>query len=437
MARNNSRESLLRVGKSTKTPCEETPLLGNNPKPLSSQAKTFANLFIAIVGAGVLGLPYTFKKTGWFTCLITLFGIAGLVYHGMMLLVKTRRKLKAVSSPLHDDQVASFGDLGFAACGNVGRFAVDTLIVLSQSAFCIGYLIFIGNTMANLFNSNKSLSAVATGLLSSANIYGISAKTVYIWSLLPFQLGLNSIRTLTHLAPLSIFADIVQFGAMGVVLVQDSVMISHQTHHVEAFGSLSTFFYGMGVAIYTFEGIGMVLPLEDETKDKSKFPQLVCFSMFSIAFVYAAFGLLGYLAFGENTKDIITSNMGEGSLSTAVQLGLCINLFFTFPLMMNPVYDVLERRVFDGSYCLWIRWLVVFVISLIALYVPGFTDFISLVGCSACCVLGLVFPALFHYIVFKDEMSPTRAMMDIAVIVVGLVFGISGTWYSLQEIFAV
>ncbi|CDY63486.1 BnaAnng18920D [Brassica napus] len=33
--------------------------------PLSSQFKTFANVFIAVVGAGVLGLPYAFKRTGW------------------------------------------------------------------------------------------------------------------------------------------------------------------------------------------------------------------------------------------------------------------------------------------------------------------------------------------------------------------------------------
>ena len=30
---------------------------------LSSQPKTFANVFIAVVGSGVLGLPYTFSRT--------------------------------------------------------------------------------------------------------------------------------------------------------------------------------------------------------------------------------------------------------------------------------------------------------------------------------------------------------------------------------------
>jgi proton-coupled amino acid transporter len=47
-------------------PREDTPLLTNSP-PLSSQFKTCANIFISIVGAGVLGLPYTFKTTGYTT----------------------------------------------------------------------------------------------------------------------------------------------------------------------------------------------------------------------------------------------------------------------------------------------------------------------------------------------------------------------------------
>ncbi|GAA0163096.1 hypothetical protein LIER_19050 [Lithospermum erythrorhizon] len=44
---------------------EDTPLLLNTSQHTSSNFKTCAKLFIAVVGAGVLGLPYSFKKTGW------------------------------------------------------------------------------------------------------------------------------------------------------------------------------------------------------------------------------------------------------------------------------------------------------------------------------------------------------------------------------------
>ncbi|KAK3000831.1 hypothetical protein RJ639_020689 [Escallonia herrerae] len=404
-------------------PREGTPLLSpsKSQQSLSSQPKTFANVFIAIVGAGVLGLPYTFMRTGWLTGLFLIFSVAALTYYCILLLIHTRNKLHPPIAGY--TTISSFGDLGFAVCGPVGRFAVDSMIVLSQSGFCIGYLIFIGNTMANLLNSSY--------------ILGMSPKSFYIWGCLPFQLGLNSIPTLTLLAPLSIFADIVDLGAMGVVYVKDVMIFANQMPAVRAFGSPSTFFYGLGVAMYSFEGIGMALPLESEMKDKSKFAKISGLTMLFTALMYTSFGVFGYFAFGENTKDIITANLGEGWVSTSVKLGLCVNLSFTFPLMMNPVYEVFERRFWDGNYCLWMRWGVVLLVSLVALLVPNFTDFLSLVGSSTCCGLGFVLPALFHYRAFTDEMGWKGRCLDLSIIVLGAFLGLSGTWFSLSEILSV
>ncbi|KAG9442568.1 hypothetical protein H6P81_018422 [Aristolochia fimbriata] len=402
-------------------PTESTPLLTRSH--LSSQPKTFANVFIAVVGAGVLGLPYTFKRTGWLFGVLTVFFVALLTYHCMMLLVRTRRKLDALGFT----KIASFGDLGDVVCGPLGKFAVDVMIVLSQAGFCVSYLIFIANTVANLLGQSPG----------SRIFLGFKPKTVYIWGIFPFQLGLNSIPTLTHLAPLSIFADVVDLGAMGVVMVEDVMIYLRNTPSLELFGGLSVVLYGLGVAVYAFEGIGMVLPLESETADKDKFGKTLGLSMGFIALMYGTFGVLGYMAFGQETNDIITTNFGKGLVSGLVQIGLCINLFFTFPLMMNPVYEVAERRLSKGRYTLWLRWVIVLFVSLVALLVPNFADFLSLVGSSVCIILGFVLPALFHLIVFKGEMDWKRRALDGVIVVVGVLLGVSGTFSSLVEIFSV
>ncbi|KAF7127552.1 hypothetical protein RHSIM_Rhsim11G0197900 [Rhododendron simsii] len=403
-------------------PTEDTPLLlqGKSPKqqpppPLSSQSKAFANVFIAIVGAGVLGLPYTFMKCGWFTSLLMISAVAALTCHCMMLLIHTRKKLEDSSSTT----ITSFGDLGFAVCGPIGRFTVDFMVVLSQTGFCIGYLIFIGNTLASLFNSS-------TNVRLTPKIWGFTAKSFYIWGVFPFQLGLNAIPSLTLLAPLSIFADIVDVGAMGIVMVEEVLTVVKQRPAVEAFAGFSAFFYGLGVAVFSFEGVGLVLPLESEMKDKKKFGKTLGLTMLFIAVLYGSFGALGYFAFGDDTRDIITGNLGKGLLSTLVQLGLSINLFFTLPLMMNPVYEVMERRYWDGRYCLWMRWMLVLVISFVALSVPNFADFMSLVGSSICCALGFVLPALFHFLAFKNEMGWKGLYLDVGIIILGAVLGATG-----------
>ncbi|KVI08716.1 amino acid transporter AVT3B-like [Cynara cardunculus var. scolymus] len=408
-------------------PRETSPLLDSKSPRLSSQLKTFANVFIAIVGAGVLGLPYTFKRTGYATGALTVFAVAYFTNHCMMMLVKTRHKLESVNGL---SKINSFGDLGFTVAGPVGRTAVDVMIVLSQAGFCVSYLIFVANTLMNIFNFTSTSNP------TTPNILGLSAKTFYIWACFPFQLGLNSIPTLTHLAPLSIFADVVDIGAMAVVMVEEVIVYLNAKPVLQAFGGFSVFFYGIGVAVYAFEGIGMVLPLESEMENKNKFGKVLSVTIGFIAVMFASFGVFGYFAFGDETKDIITTNLGQGWLSSLVQLGLCLNLFFTFPIMMNPVYEVFERMFCEGRYSLWVRWGMVLVVSLVALLVPNFADFLSLVGSSVCIVLGFVLPALFHLMVYKDEVGWAGWIKDGAFVVFGLILAVTGTWTSLLEILA-
>ncbi|GMH24533.1 hypothetical protein Nepgr_026376 [Nepenthes gracilis] len=400
-------------------PREDTPLLGKKPSHQSSQIKTFANIFLAVVGSGVLGLPYTFMKSGWLFGLLTLFTAAFLTYYSMILLVHTRRKLDSLNG---FSKITSFGDLGFAVCGPIGRVAVDVMIILSQAGFCISYLIFIGHTLAHLLNRSYSFE-----------ILGLSPKSWYIWGCFPFQLGLNSIAKLTHLAPLSIFADFVQIVSMGVVMGKDVSVFLKNRPALNAFGGWNVVFYCVGVCVYAFEGIGMTLPLESEAEDKEKFGMTLGLSMGFISLLYGAFGTLGYLAFGDQTSDIITINIGTGLLSTLVQVGLCINLFFSLPLMMNPVYEVVERRLASGSYCLWLRWVMVLGISVVALVVPNFADFLSLVGSSVCIALGFVLPAWFHMLVHKAEMGRGGLLLDGAIVGLGVLLGVSGTWTALME----
>ena len=54
---------------------------------------------------------------------------------------------------------------------------------------------------------------------------------------------------------------------------------------------------------------------------------------------------VGYAAFGEDTKDIITLNLPHDWTTVAVKLALCLGLLFTFPVMMVPVFEILERSL--------------------------------------------------------------------------------------------
>jgi amino acid permease len=61
--------------------------------------------------------------------------------------------------------------------------------------------------------------------------------------------------------------------------------------------------------------------------------------------IFLVFGSVGYLAFGESTEHMITLNLPEDWSTTSVQIALSLALFFTFPIMMVPVYEVIERSL--------------------------------------------------------------------------------------------
>jgi hypothetical protein len=65
--------------------------------------------------------------------------------------------------------------------------------------------------------------------------------------------------------------------------------------------------------------------------------------------LYFFFGAVGYYTFAGGSAEIITLNLGDNWAADAVKLCLCTGLFFTYPLMMFPVYQVVESlRLLKG-----------------------------------------------------------------------------------------
>lgn len=79
-----------------------------------------------------------------------------------------------------------------------------------------------------------------------------------------------------------------------------------------------------------------------------QFKPVLTLGFFTITAVFLVFGAVGYAAFGEATRDVITHNLPDGWSKNLVNLALCCALFFTFPVMMVPVYEILEKAA-DAS----------------------------------------------------------------------------------------
>lgn len=72
-----------------------------------------------------------------------------------------------------------------------------------------------------------------------------------------------------------------------------------------------------GTAIYAFEGIGVVLPLENNMKTPQDFGGLTGVlntGMVIVASLYTAVGFFGYLKYGEDVRGTITLNLDSNAV---------------------------------------------------------------------------------------------------------------------------
>ena len=124
-------------------------------QPLSSAMHIFGNAINAIVGAGVLGLPFAFMKAGWLAGFLLLATAALLSWWGMMLLVYSKRKFVSQLAP--GDGITTFGELAKRVFGTPAEITVDMLILLAHGGFCVAYLIFIGENLSSIVSGGTSM----------------------------------------------------------------------------------------------------------------------------------------------------------------------------------------------------------------------------------------------------------------------------------------
>ncbi|EEF38324.1 amino acid transporter ANT1 [Ricinus communis] len=401
----------------------------------ASSIQTLGNIIVSIVGTGILGLPFAFKIAGWFAGSVGVL-VAGIAtYYCMLLLVQCRDKQ---ASEELTPETKTYGDLGYECMGNTGRYLTEFLIFTSQCGGSVAYLVFIGQNLSSIFKS--------TG-------HGLNFSS-YIFLLVPIEIALSWINSLSALAPFSIFADVCNMLAMAIVVKEDVEKVisgefkfSDRTAITSNIGGLP---FAGGMAVFCFEGFGMTLALEASMTERGRFSSLLAKAFTGITLVYVLFGFSGYMAYGDQTKDIITLNLPHNWSTIAVQIGLCLGLMFTFPIMVHPIHEIVEGKLENsgwyqklhcndggiatrvGKFGRYVsRAILIVMLAVLASFVPGFGMFASLVGSTVCALISFVLPATFHLILLGPSLHFWRRALDYCILICGLLFAGYGTYNTV------
>ncbi|XP_072810509.1 proton-coupled amino acid transporter 3 isoform X4 [Vicugna pacos] len=206
--------------------------------------------------------------------------------------------------------------------------------------------------------------------------------------------------------------------------------------------SWKTFLVFFSTAIFTFEGVGMVLSLKNQMKHPQEFSFVLYLGMSLIIILYICLGTLGYMKFGLNTQASITLNLPNCWLYQSVKLMYSIGIFFTYALQFHVPAEIIIPVVISQVSESWalfaelsVRTALVCLTCVSAILIPRLDLVISLVGSVSSSALALIIPPLLELITFyPEDMSCVTIAKDIMISILGLLGCVFGTYQALYEL---
>lgn len=411
--------------------------------------KAFLLLLKSFIGTGVLFLPSAFSNGG------LLFSISMLAFFGIYsywcyyILIQS----KEITG------VTSFGDIGLKLYGKWMKFIILLSLVLSQVGFSGAYIIFTA----------KNLKAFIANVF---NILDISLAYLMVLQLVIF-IPLSFVRNVSKLSLTSLLANFFIMSGLVIVLFftvkhlffdldmkpEAGVIIGFNPNHWTVF---------VGTAIFAFEGIGLIIPVQDSMRHPEHFPLVLGLVILTATILFISVGTIGYLAYGKYVETVILLNLPQSNFFVnLIQLFYSIAIMLSTPLQLFPAIKIIENKVFpkftkstimkdyqrsdvqlrpnSGKLDWRVKWrknvLRSIIVSLIILMAyHGYDDldkFVSVIGSFACIPLVYMYPPMLHLQSYsipnsKNKRIKWHVFLDYTLIVFG---GISMVYTSYQSIF--
>ncbi|KAF3763120.1 hypothetical protein M406DRAFT_292755 [Cryphonectria parasitica EP155] len=371
-------------------------------------AKTFFTLLKAFIGTGIMFLPKAFNNGGILFSSLCLVSIAAISMWAFHLLLKCRTAVGG-----------SYGDIGQAIAGDKMRTIILASITLSQLGFVCTGLVFVAD------NWGSFLTAVTHG----SNPLGTKALIALQAALL---IPLSFIRDISKLGFAATLADV--FILIGLVYIWDFDITALARHGVDPSVQLfnpAAYTLTIGASIFTFEGIGLIIPIHASMRRPEHFEPLLGVVMLIITCIYTSVGAMCYATFGSRTQIEVIDNFPQTSrLVNAVQFIYALAVLIGNPVQLFPAMRILEGRIFghrSGKKDLWTKWKKNFFRTFLVILCCGISiggsanldRFVALIGSVACVPLVYMYPPFLHY---RAVASTTREKaLDVALMVLGAV----------------
>jgi proton-coupled amino acid transporter len=408
----------------------------------TTNMQTLMHLLKGNIGTGIMALPAAFKFGGLWLGFAGIFVMGVIALHCMHQLVNCaqyHRRRTGVSSVDYGEvmkQAFAIGPAFFRRFAVASRHVVNVFLCITQFGFCTVYILFIADNIRQVIESFTPVHP------SPLWIYQVCIAVL----LIPFL----AIRNLKWLSPFSAIANVLM--AIGLIITlqycfRDLPSITDRPA-VASFKTLPLYF---GIAVFAFEGIGVVLPIQNKMKTPQDFGGycgvLTLGMVIAMAF-YAAVGFYGYLKFGDTVHGSITLDLPchEG-LYAAVKVMFAVAMFVTYgvqfyvpiEILWSPLSDYLSNQLLYryGEYLLRFVFLVITLV--LSATIPHLDLMISLVGALSSSAIAIIFPPLLEIMTYWNEPEQLgrfrwRVLKDVVIMVIGTFGFVIGTVTTIASI---
>lgn len=259
------------------------------------------------LGSGILAMPLAFANAGLGFGLFSTFLIGVICTYCIHILVKSAHELckrtRVPSLGFAEVAEAAFlaGPEAYHKWSRCAKATINLFLVIDLLGCCCVYIGFVSKNVKQVVDYYTETD------------YDVR---VYMAALLPLLILINLIRNLKYLAPFSMLANVLIATGIGITFYYvfcDLPPVSSRPQVVEI-EKLPIFF---GTAIFALEGIGVVMPLENNMKTPTHFtgcPGVLNTGMFFVVLLYSSVGFFGYLKYGSLTEPSITLNLPQDEL---------------------------------------------------------------------------------------------------------------------------
>ncbi|CCW71968.1 unnamed protein product [Phytomonas sp. Hart1] len=352
-------------------------------------ASTFS-LVSAILGAGIVVMPFAFNLCGIVMALVILNFVAISTVYAMRLLAEVA----------HQTGARSYSEAARQLMGpGVDHFIAVLLIII-----CFGGSVMYIITVQGLLKPVLSRPNSPAWLRSSS---GVKFMTTMVWLFIMVPLSIpkqiNSLRYVSLIGVLVIvyFVGVIVFhsvthGLKNPDIRKEIVLVRTGNAALEGLGIFMFMFLCQINAFEVFH--------EMKTKTVSNFTLYSTISVIFCALLYVISGLFGYMDFGKNIVVCILElydPINDPSVAVAF-IGLIVKICVAFVLHMipfrNAIYHFLRLDPMEVPY-LKHTLVVMFPLTLSllsGLFFPKLNTVMGLTGAFCGGILGMIMPALYY-----------------------------------------